>query len=160
MDIIDSFIRNAESCCGKSGYLYQRRYGISKNGHWSSAFVSYLSENMGLKSVVPVSSIAQSMIDKGTTSLKHTGTWVPRTRYGVVQVPQPGDLIFLVEQNDSERANKVGIVKSYDSDTQSVKVILGDYGDLDPARSSVRMTSFDSSFGCIKGYFRPDWGYV
>lgn len=157
MSPAEKFVLEAESRCGSSGTLYQSRMRLSINDSWSASFVSCCAEEAGCASVVPKVTKCQDIVSLGTSSsFENTGIWVSND-----SVPEVGDVVLFVwSSNLSNRADKLGIVKSYNKDTENIEVVVGDYGTAGSANSTVRLLTYNKQFSCIKGYFRPNWSKV
>lgn len=157
MSPAEKFVLKAESKCGSSGALYQSRMRLSSNDAWSATFVSCCAEDSGCSSVIPKVVKCQDIVSVGTSSsFANTGTWLSND-----SVPEVGDVVLFVwSSNLSNRADKLGIVKSYDKDTENIEVVVGDYGTTGSANSTVRLLTYNKQFSCIKGYFRPNWSKV
>lgn len=161
MYVVDKFVNEAETRCGETAQKFQSFCGTSSNTPWSASFVSYCASRAGvLDSLVPKTYKCQDIADKGTTEseVKSPGTWIPGPAEGVNSEPSKGDIVLISwSSSTSSRADHVGIVKSYNRETGDVQVIMGDCNRAGASRSSVGMTTFQNSFSCIKGYFRPRW---
>ena len=155
------FAQFAETQCGKGASTFRSYMNLSKNSSWSAAFVSYCANRCGvLNSLIPASSKCQDIVDKGINSncIGTPGTWMSGPCEGGMSEPRSGDIVlFSWSSNASSRADCVGIVRSYDKEDNSIQVVIGDYGTKGSNSNKVRITSYDISFKCIKGYFRPSW---
>lgn len=156
----EEFADLAETKCGLKGTVYQSKYNLTKNESWSAAFVSACAEEYEVSNVlIPESTKCQDIADKGTdnSNVSYAGSWVNKEE----NKPMAGDIVLFVwSSKKSDRADSVGIVKSYDKSTDSLEVIVGDYGDTGSSRSTVRMVTYRNTYKCIKGYFRPAWEKV
>lgn len=159
-----TFAQVAESKCGKRASEFRSKYNLPKNSSWSAAFVSACADECEvLGVVVPKSLKCQDIADNGTNSEKvtYSGSWIPGACEGGEGAPEPGDVALINWSSDpSSRADSAAIVTSYDEDSDSVSLVIGDYGTAGSNNSSVRMTTYSRSFKCLKGYFRPAWNEV
>lgn len=155
------FAEFAETQCGKGADTFRSYMKLGKNSSWSAAFVSYCAIKCNVSStIIPVSSKCQDIADNGINPdcIGTPGTWLPGPCEGSQQEPKSGDIaLFSWSSNASSRADCVGIVRSYDKEDNSIQVVIGDYGTKGSNSNKVRITSYDASFRCIKGYFRPSW---
>lgn len=153
------FAQFAESQCGKGASEFRSNMGLGKNSAWSAAFVSSCAKKCDVSgSVIPKVTTCQDLADKGVSKkyVSNPGTLVSSTASSVV--PQPGDVaLFVWSSKSEERADSVGVVRSYDPSTDTVEVVVGDCGSTGSNNSKVRMVTYSKSFSCIKGYFRPSW---
>lgn len=159
MSYAEEFVRVAESKCGSSGSGYKSKLGLKSNDSWSAAFVSCCAQECDVLSVIPKVTKCQDIVTLGTSeSFSNTGTWVASSS---TAYPEVGDIaLFVWSSNISNRADKLGIVKSYNKETDSLDVVLGDYGTTGSSNSTVRLITYSRQFSCIKGYFRPAWNKV
>lgn len=158
----DQFVQFAETQCGTTGRFSTGSFGLTKNTSWSAAFVSACAKKTGdLNTYIPKAIKAQDIADLGASkgNISNTGIWVEGPAQGnMSNKPERGDIVLLTwDGNGSNRANQVGIVKDYNKDDDTVDVIIGDYGKSGTSRSQVCMTTYGSTYRCIKGYFRPSW---
>lgn len=159
------FVDYAESLCGDTGKKYQSMFGLNGNSSWSAAFVSAVSKRKGLlNTLLPKTTKSQDIADLGASNeyVSNPGKWISGPAQGSDNtVPEVGDIMLISwGASGTDRANQVGIVRSIDSETNAVSIIIGDYRQSGENRSKVCMTTFDSTNKCIKGYFRPDWDSV
>ena len=147
----DEFIAYAESQCGKKGDKFWRSVGSAKNMPWSTTFITSCAKQTGIcNKVLPNTSNANSYIKKGRNDVSSPGKFLPNNN-----LPQSGDIVMM--GTDENNIDRVGIVRSYDLNTGTMKVIMGDSTKSGHNRSIVSMFSYDPTYNEIVGYFRPDW---
>ena len=159
-----TFANTAELKCGMNGSSFKSKFNLPKNNRWSAAFVSGCADECGvLNTVVPNCTLCEDFRIKGLNDryVSHVGTWIPQSDVSEDVTPEAGDVILLSwSSNESSRADSCGVVKGYNSENRSVRVVIGDYGNLGSTSTVVRLVSYSIDYSCIKGYFRPSWNEV
>lgn len=152
----EEFLMYAESQCGENGGKFWSSVGSPKNMPWSASFITSCAKHIGIcDSILPNTSNSNSYADKGKRT-KNPGRFLPGKALGGMNLPESGDVILFGTGEDS--VDRIGIVRSYDQNTGTMKVILGDSSKSGHDRSIVSMASYDPTYNEIVGYFRPDWG--
>lgn len=162
-DKLSAFLEVAEKHINEGPDWTWRVSGLSRGQPWCAAFVDAVGKTVGgIIDVIIKHSYSAGIMCKGSPK-EFGGQWIPGPWNGKLAMPQPGDLICFRwtiggNYSDNSCSDHVGIVRKVDSN--KVYTIEGNSGSGDNYSTQVRFRDYALSYGCIEGYFRPDWTKV
>ena len=158
------FLQEVEKHVGENGDWSWKVSGLARGEHWCVAFINACAKTVGGLDRIITVKYTTGTIKEGLDN--GGGTWIPGPIHGQTPTPQPGDLIEYswdcdIPYGTDYTGDHIAVVTEVNGDT--ITTIGGNEsgsGGPAPWYSKVRKSTKSITYGCILGYYRPNWSLV